>query len=146
MTAAARVTVEELNARVAAVRAEMGAAGLACVCVTGPEDIYYLTGLNHQGYFAFTMLVLPLTGMPVIVARKMEAITLSVQLPWCLHYGYQDHEDPAAVAVAAIGAVLPAATAAGVRREQGRHVVADQNLGTGERRAARRPPGRTPRS
>jgi Xaa-Pro dipeptidase len=114
VTGAARVTVEELKARVAAVRTETGAAGLACVCVTGPEDIYYLTGLNHQGYFAFTMLVLPLTGVPVIVAREMEATTLSVQLPWCLHYGYKDHEDPAAVAVAAIEAVLSAATAARV--------------------------------
>ena len=92
----------------------MSAAGLAGLCVTGPEDIYYLTGLNHQGYFAFTMLVLPLTGVPVIVARKMEATTLSLQLPWCLHYGYEDHEDPAAVVVAAIEAVLPAATAARV--------------------------------
>jgi Xaa-Pro dipeptidase len=114
VTGAARVTVEELKARVAAVRTETGAAGLAGVCVTGPEDIYYLTGLNHQGYFAFTMLVLPLTGVPVIVAREMEATTLSVQLPWCLHYGYKDHEDPAAVAVAAIEAVLSAATAARV--------------------------------
>jgi len=111
---ARQVTVEEHKARVAAVRADMGAAGLAAVCVTGPEDIYYLTGLNHQGYFAYTMLVFPLTGVPVIVARQMEATTLSVQVPWCLHYEYQEDEDPAAVAVEAINAVLPAATAARV--------------------------------
>ncbi|HWH98948.1 MAG TPA: Xaa-Pro peptidase family protein, partial [Propionibacteriaceae bacterium] len=114
MTGATRVTVEEHRARVGAVRADMGAAGLTGLCVTAPEDVYYLTGLNHQGYFAFTMLVLPLTGVPVIVARKMEATTLSVQLPWCLHYGYEDHEDPAAAVVAAIDAVLPAATTARV--------------------------------
>jgi Xaa-Pro dipeptidase len=114
VTGAARVTVEEHRARVGAVRADMGAAGLTGLCVTAPEDVYYLTGLNHQGYFAFTMLVLPLTGVPVIVARKMEATTLSVQLPWSLHYGYEDHEDPAAVVVAAIDAVLPAATTARV--------------------------------
>jgi Xaa-Pro dipeptidase len=114
MTGAARVTVEEHKARVAAVRADIGATGLAGVCVTGPEDVYYLTGLNHQGYFAFTMLVLPLTGVPVVVARQMEATTLSVQVPWCLHYAYQEDEDPAAVAVEAIKAVLPAAIAARV--------------------------------
>ncbi|MDF2747720.1 MAG: creatinase [Propionibacteriaceae bacterium] len=114
MTRAARLTVEEQKARLAAVRTNMGAAGLAAVCVTGPEDVYYLTGLNHQGYFAFTMLVLPLTGVPVIVARQMEATTLSVQVPWCLHYAYQEDEDPAAVAVEAIKAVLPAATTARV--------------------------------
>ena len=112
MTAAARVTVEEHQARVAAVQADLAAAGLAGACVTGPEDVYYLTGLNHQGYFAFTMLVLPQTGVPVIVARQMEATTLSVQVPWCLHYGYQDIQDPAAAVVAAIEAVLPASTAA----------------------------------
>jgi Xaa-Pro dipeptidase len=114
VTETAQITVQEHKRRVAAVRADMRSAGLAGLCVTGPEDIYYLTGLNHQGYFAFTMLVLPLTGVPVIVARQMEATTLSVQLPWCLHYGYQDHEDPAAFVVAAIEAVLPPATAARV--------------------------------
>jgi Xaa-Pro dipeptidase len=112
MTAAARVTVEEHQARVASVRADMDAAGLAAICVTGPEDIYYLTGLNHQGHFAFTMLMLPLTGVPVIVARQMEATTLSVQVPWCRHHPFRDHEDPAAAAAAAIDALLPAPAAA----------------------------------
>ena len=55
------------------------------VCVTGPEDVYYLTGLDHQGHFAFTALVLPATGEPMIVAREMEHTTLSVQVPWCRH-------------------------------------------------------------
>jgi Xaa-Pro dipeptidase len=82
------------------------------VCVTGPEDVYYLTGLNHQGHFAFTMLVLPLTGVPVIVARQMEATTLSVQVPWCRHHPFQDDEDPAIAVVAAIDGLLPAASAA----------------------------------
>jgi Xaa-Pro dipeptidase len=112
VTAATRVSVEEHQARVAAVRADMDAAGLAAVCVTGPEDVYYLTGLNHQGHFAFTMLVLPLTGVPVIVARQMEATTLSVQVPWCLHHPFRDHEDPAAAVVAAINAVPSAPSVA----------------------------------
>lgn len=112
MTAGARVSVEEHKARVATVRADMGAAGLAAVCVTGPEDVYYLTGLNHQGHFAFTMLVLPLTGVPVIVARQMEATTLAVQVPWCLHHPFRDGEDPATAVAAAIDALLPAPSAA----------------------------------
>jgi Xaa-Pro dipeptidase len=90
----------------------MAAVGLAGLCVTEPEDIYYLTGLNHQGYFAFTMLVLPLTGVPVVVARQMEATTLSVQVPWCLHSGYEDREDPSAAVVAAVETVLSTSTAA----------------------------------
>jgi Xaa-Pro aminopeptidase len=30
---------------------------LDALVVTSPENIYYLIGLTHQGYFAFTMLV-----------------------------------------------------------------------------------------
>ena len=111
MTAAARSPSRSTRRGSPPSGQDMTAAGLAAVCVTGPEDIYYLTGLNHQGHFAFTMLVLPATGVPVIVARQMEATTLSVQVPWCLHHPFRDHEDPAAAVLAAIEAVLPAPTA-----------------------------------
>jgi Xaa-Pro dipeptidase len=112
MTGGVRVSVDDHKARIAALRADMGAADLAAVCVTGPEDVYYLTGLNHQGHFAFTMLVLPLTGVPVIVARQMEATTLSVQVPWCLHHPFRDGEDAATAVAAAIDALLSAPAAA----------------------------------
>jgi Xaa-Pro dipeptidase len=89
--------VEEHHDRIAAVRADMARDGLDAVCVTGPEDVYYLTGLDHMGHFAFTALVLPATGQPMIVAREMEHTTLTVQVPWCRHVPFRDHEHPAGV-------------------------------------------------
>ena len=95
-------TAEEHHARIAVVRADMAHEGLDAVCVTGPEDVYYLTGLNHMGHFAFTALVLPVTGEPVIVAREMEHTTLSAQVPWCRHVPFRDHEHPADVLLATL--------------------------------------------
>lgn len=50
----------------------MHAAGLVALIVASPEDIYNLTGLDHQGPFAFTALVLPADGPLLLVARAME--------------------------------------------------------------------------
>jgi Xaa-Pro dipeptidase len=107
------ISAEEHRYRVAAVREDLAQHGLDALCVTGPEDVYYLTGLSHQGHFAFTMLVLPVTGEPAIVAREMEATTLSVQVPWCRHVPYRDHEHPADAVQSALRE-LPAATRLGV--------------------------------
>jgi len=95
-------TIDEHNDRIAAVREDMVREGLDAVCVTGPEDVYYLTGLDHMGHFAFTALVLPVTGEPMIVAREMEHTTLSVQVPWCRHVPFRDHEHPADVLLTAL--------------------------------------------
>ena len=94
--------LQELQDRVARVRQRMRADGLDAVCVSGPEDVYYLTGLDHQGHFALTVLVVPAEGDPLIVAREMEGTTLRVQVPWCRHVPFRDHEDPADVLVAAL--------------------------------------------
>ncbi|MDQ4054833.1 MAG: Xaa-Pro peptidase family protein [Actinomycetota bacterium] len=103
----------EHHDRIAAVREDMRREGLDAVCVTGPEDVYYLTGLDHQGHFAFTALVLPATGEPLIVAREMEHTTLSVQVPWCRHVPFRDYEHPADVLLTTLGE-LPAARRLGV--------------------------------
>ncbi len=95
-------TDAEYADRVAATRALMRERGLATLCLVGPENIYYLTGLNHQGYFAFTMLVLPLVGEPVLVARAMEAETVAAQVPRCRHVPFPDGADPALAAVGAV--------------------------------------------
>ena len=57
--------------RVTALRAAMAVRGLAAVALTSPENVYYLLGLDHLGYFAFTMLVLPADGEPLLVTREM---------------------------------------------------------------------------
>jgi Xaa-Pro dipeptidase len=93
---------EEYTARMAAVRAALHAAGCEVSLLTSPESIYYCTGLNHQGHFAFTALVLPIDGDPVLVAREMERLTVEAQATGCLFFGYSDSDDPALAVVRAI--------------------------------------------
>src|SRR2546428_12774488 len=80
----------------------MRARGLAALLVAGPENVYYLVGLNHLGYFAFTLLVVPLEGRPRLVTRAMERPTIAAQVPDCVHVPFADDEDPAQAAARAI--------------------------------------------
>lgn len=81
--------------------------GLDALLVSSPENIYYLTGLNHQGHFAFTALVLKAKGDCLLVTRAMERETLAGQVPDCEHVPFDDGEDPAdAVARAIFGSSL----------------------------------------
>jgi Xaa-Pro dipeptidase len=93
---------DEFAARVAATRSVMRERGLTALCLVGPENIYYLLGLNHQGYFAFTLLVLPLDGPPLLVTRAMERATVAAQAPGCVHVTYGDDEGPAAAVERAV--------------------------------------------
>lgn len=95
-------SAEEFAGRVAAVRAEMRERDLAALLVTSPENVYYLVGLSHQGYFAFTLLVLPRDGTPLLVARSMERITIEHQAPGVRHVGFEDGEDPGLATVRAL--------------------------------------------
>lgn len=68
----------------------------ACLIAT-PENIYYLTGLNHQGYFAYHMLIVPRADEPCLIAREMERPTVEAQVPGVEFVGYSDGADPADV-------------------------------------------------
>jgi Xaa-Pro dipeptidase len=97
---------EEFSARMQAVRAALTGADCPIGLLTSPESIYYCTGLNHQGHFAFTALVLPVDdGEPVLVAREMERPTVEAQATGCLFFGYTDSDDPAFAVVRAIAQV-----------------------------------------
>lgn len=85
---------EEYEGRVQDVRRLMRARGLEGLLLTSPENIYYLVGLSHQGYFAFTMLVFPLEGQPLLVTRSMERVTVTEQAPDVDHVGFADQEQP----------------------------------------------------
>lgn len=98
-------TNDEYDSRLDRLRGEMARDGLAALLVVGPENIYYLTGLNHQGYFAFTMLVVPSEGPLLLVARAMEAVTIGVQARGCVHVPFADYEDPAEAAGRALRSV-----------------------------------------
>jgi Xaa-Pro dipeptidase len=106
----------ERDARVTALRAAMAPRGLAALALTSPENVYYLLGLDHLGYFAFTMLVLPADGDPVLVTREMERATVLAQAPGVLHVTFADGEDPADAATRALAYALPAGGTVGVER------------------------------
>lgn len=106
----------EHDSRIARTRQEMDAAGLTALLVASPEDIYYLTGLSHQGHFALTVLVVPSGGQPLVVARAMEATTLDVQVPQCAHVPFADDQDPATVLADAVRTVTDAGSTVGVEQ------------------------------
>lgn len=99
---AADFSAAEFQYRMEKVRTGMRRRGLDTLLLASPENIYYLLGLNHQGYFSFTLMVLPLDGNPLLVARAMERHTVSTQVPTCEHVPYGEDEDPAEAAAAAI--------------------------------------------
>lgn len=102
----------EHELRITELRSQLAARGLAAAVLASPEAIYYLTGLDHLGYFAPTVFVVPVSGRPVIVTREMERPTVSAQLPGCTHATFGDGDDPGAVVSSVLAAmVLPDCTA-----------------------------------
>lgn len=104
----------EHDSRIARTRQEMAAAGLTALLLAGPEDIYYLTGLNHQGHFALTVLVVPVDGELRLVARAMEAPTLEAQVPQCVHVPFSDDQDPATVLATALRSIVDPGAEVGI--------------------------------
>lgn len=93
---------EELDRRVAAVRAAMAGRDLDGLIVAVPENIYYLTGLDHWGFFACHLLIVPRDGDMILACRAMEAITVENQVSNARFRGHADDEDIADYAVGAL--------------------------------------------
>lgn len=85
----------EYEQRLAAVRDDMAAQDLDALLLVSPEDVYYLIGLSHQGYFAYTLLVVPRQGRLFLVTRSMETLTIAAQAPAVHHVGFADDQQPA---------------------------------------------------
>ncbi len=88
---------EEYATRLQNVRRRMGEQGLDALLVSTPENIYYLSGLDHQGFFAFHMLIVPPDGDLHLITRAMERATVEKQAPRVRFTGHADSADPAAV-------------------------------------------------
>jgi Xaa-Pro dipeptidase len=93
---------EEFAARRAKLAAAMAAADLDGLVVSTPENIFYLTGLDHQGFFALHLLIVTAAGEMTLIARAMERITVEDLVRGARFVGYADHEDPARVAWAVL--------------------------------------------
>lgn len=72
------------------VRERMSQLGLDGVIIASPENVNYLCGLDHMGYFACQLLILPRSGDPILVTRAMERAVVRDQAPDVVHVGYAD--------------------------------------------------------
>ena len=69
-------TDTELLRRVAAARTEMARRGLDMALFSSPENIFYLIGLDHWGYFAPHLLIVPAEGDLILITRQMEQVVI----------------------------------------------------------------------
>lgn len=84
----------EYDGRIARARRALAARGLDAVIVTGPENIFYLTGQQTPGYFALQALVLPVDGEPSFVLRQLEMSNFRANTFISDAEAYQDGDDP----------------------------------------------------
>ena len=62
----------EYQDRLKAVRRNMANSGLDVLLVTGPENMFYLTGYRTTGYYVFQALIVPQNGDLHFVVRQLE--------------------------------------------------------------------------
>src|SRR5690606_25942623 len=86
--------------RLARLRQRMDEQGLDACVLSVPESICYLTGLNHWGFFALHMLIVPKNGNMALIARSMEKVTIEHQLASRVEFfGYKDSELPSEIGI-----------------------------------------------
>lgn len=83
----------ELRQRVSSACKVLSHHQLDGILISVPESIYYLTGLDHWGFFATHVLVLNRDGEMALACRAMERITFENQVANARFYGHKDHEE-----------------------------------------------------
>lgn len=94
---------QEYEARLSAVRAGMARRDVEIALISAPENIFYLTGLDHWGYFAPHLLIVPAEGELVLITRAMEKVTIANQVKNARFEGHSDSETVADVAIRELG-------------------------------------------
>ena len=84
---------EEHGARLSNVRSKMEEYNFDACLITSPENIYYLIGLDHQGYFGPHILIVPRQDEMIIVARAQEVTTCERQAGNATFKGYSDTQE-----------------------------------------------------
>lgn len=84
---------EELQARVDRARKALSDNGLDGILISVPESIYYLTGMDHWGFFAAHVVIMNRNGEMALACRAMEKITYDNQVSNASFYGHKDHEE-----------------------------------------------------
>ena len=86
-------TPEEHETRLNNVRSKMEEYNFDACLITSPENIYYLIGLDHQGYFGPHILIVPRKDEMIIVARAHEITTCERQAGNATFKGYSDTQE-----------------------------------------------------
>ncbi len=86
---------EEIETRLARLREALAAARLDAAVFASPENVFWLTGLDHWGYFAPHLLAVPVAGKPVLVTRAMERVSVEKQVTSSDFRGHPDSETAA---------------------------------------------------
>jgi Xaa-Pro dipeptidase len=92
----------EYAERIRRARVNLAQAGIDVMIVTGPENIFYLTGQQTPGYYTFQALVLPVDGEPLFVIRQLEYCNFIANTFIENASVYQDGDTPVSFLVAAI--------------------------------------------
>jgi Xaa-Pro dipeptidase len=92
-------TDNEFANRLNRVRAVMSEKEVDAALVFSPENIYYLTGLDHKGFFSPHILIVPQKGDMQLILRAMEEATCRAQVDNACVHGHSDAEAPAEKAV-----------------------------------------------
>src|SRR5262245_51313455 len=88
----------EIDARLKRVRHELARRKLDAAIFASPENVFYLTGLDHWGYFAPHLLIVTLEGRSVLITRAMERVSVEKQVRSAEFRGHSDSETAADMA------------------------------------------------
>ena len=84
----------EIDARIARAQAALAAKNIDIMIVTGPENIFYLTGQQTPGYYTYQALLLSVDAAPVFIVRQLELNNLIANSYVSDIVPYQDDADP----------------------------------------------------
>jgi Xaa-Pro dipeptidase len=106
----------EIDSRQTAVRTALAERGLVGAVLAAPESVFWLTGLDHWGYFAPHLLILPVDRRAVLVTRAMERVTIESQVRAADFRGHSDDVSAAAAAAEVLAAIGLADRALGIEQ------------------------------
>jgi Xaa-Pro dipeptidase len=91
-------SASEIEQRLVRIRAELERRKLDAAIFASPENVFYLTGLDHWGYFAPHLLIVPLSGQNILITRAMERVSVEKQVRSAQFRGHPDSETAADMA------------------------------------------------
>lgn len=94
----------EFEARQQAARRVLAERGIDVMIITGPENIFYLTGQQTPGYYTYQALLLPVDREPAFLVRQLEYNNLVANSYLTDIQPYLDNADPVAITLEGIHA------------------------------------------